>query len=216
VGVCVAKKTFDTFVENKFVVANEVIQGVKLSGVPGLQLNDAEMVLESTAHKMLNIPAEDIAVRYRDHKHEERLHSNVNAAQKLYLPDGPSRFEIQVRCQQSNQQCNLVQMELLAALRDRKTEFNTALRKVSGKETAFVAASGLPAITSLSGLGSLREEDAKGMLTASNAFLACFSVAAGIVLGMVAFFKLRKHQSFAREPMAADTEPLSGSVPDVE
>lgn len=37
-GVCVTKKTFDTFVENKFVVADEVIQRVKMAGVPGLQV----------------------------------------------------------------------------------------------------------------------------------------------------------------------------------
>jgi len=100
-----------------------------LAGVPGLQLNDAEVVLERATRKVLNVNPNDIAVRYGDHNHEERHTAPAAHAQKLFLTEAPSKFDIQVRCQQSNQQCNLVQMELLQALRDRKTEFNQVLRE---------------------------------------------------------------------------------------
>ena len=88
-------------------------------------------------------------MRCGDHNHEEQVTSPSDVALKLLLTDSPSKFDIQIQCQQSNQQCNLVQMELLAALRDRKTEFNEVLRRVSGKETAYVGAAGMPAVTSL-------------------------------------------------------------------
>merc|ERR1712093_845661 len=191
-GVCVTKKTFDDYVQDKFVVADEVIQTVKLSGLPGLQLNDAELILEHATRKVLNVNPQDIAVRYGDHNHEERLTSPSGAAQKLFLTEAPSKFDIQIRCQQSNQQCNLVQMELLSALRDRKTEFNTALRKMSGKETAYVAPSGMPAVTSLSENLSQFEDGANSASSATNLFLMLVAGMAMTTLGFVTFYKLTK------------------------
>jgi hypothetical protein len=222
-GVCVSKKTFDDFIQDKFIVSDQVVQPVKLAGVAGIQLNDAEMVLQEATTRTLNLEPASIAVRYADDTHQE-IHDQApsNHAQLLYLPESPSRFEIEVRCQQSNQQCNLVQMELLAALRDRKTQFNEVLRRVSGKETAYVAASGMPAVTSLSAdLGSSLQA-AERAASATNLF---FAVAAGVamtMLGFVAFIKLRRRQdsvcsepqaatSFSREALAADQEPLTGS-----
>jgi len=224
-GVCVTKENFDTFIENKYVVANEVVQHVKVAGVAGLQLNDAEMVLEQATKKALNIAPENIAVRYKDHHHEERHDSPAKHAQKLYLSDRPSRFVIQVRCQQSNRQCDLAQLELLAALNDRKNSFNEALRKAAGKETAYVAASGVPHVTSLTGLNGLHEE-MEGGFSAANGFLGVVAGVALVTLGLVTFFQLRKHRmipcttpaNFSR--MSADQqqqeEPLNSVVPDVE
>ena len=97
-GVCVTKKTFDTYVQDKFVVADEVIEPVKLSGVPGLQLNDAETLLEQAMKMVLNVVPDSIAVWYGDHNHEERLIAPRMHAQQLYLTEAPSKFEIQVRC----------------------------------------------------------------------------------------------------------------------
>jgi len=192
---------------NKFVIADEVIQPVKLSGVPGLQLNDAETILEQTTRKVLNVAPQNIAVRYNDHKHEERFDTPTLDAQKLYLSEAPAKFNIQVRCQESNQQCNLVQMELLAALRDRKTEFNTALRKYSGKDSAYIAASGMPAVTSLSQNLDKFEEDAT-QSSATNLFLMLVAGVAMTTLGFVTFHKLTKRsraELFSRE----DEEPLN-------
>merc|ERR1711881_752818 len=208
-GVCVTKKTFDDYVQDKFVVADEVIQTVKLSGVPGLQLNDAELILEHATKKVLNVNPQDIAVRYGDHNHEERLTTPTAVAQKLFLTEAPSKFEIQIRCQQSNQQCNLVQMELLSALRDRKTEFNAAVRKQAMKETAYVAASGMPAITSLSeNIGQL--EAGGDEVSTTNVFLMLVAGMAMATLGFVTFYKMTKRsapgsQDFSRRPLTAES-----------
>merc|ERR1712100_70010 len=156
---------------------------------------------------VLNVAPENIAVRYQDHNHEERVTTPTLDAQKLYLTEAPSKFEIQVRCQQSNQQCNLVQMELLQALRDRKTEFNTALRKYSGKETAYVSASGMPAVTSLSENFDQLEggEDAA---SATNVFLMLVAGMAMTTLGFVTFFKMSKRSSSGRMPVG-DSQDFS-------
>ena len=58
-------------VEDKFVVADKVIQLVKLPGVPGLHLNDAETVLAHAGKKVLSGSPENIAARYGDLNHEE-------------------------------------------------------------------------------------------------------------------------------------------------
>merc|ERR1711964_832858 len=135
-------------------------------------------------------------------------------AQQLYLSEAPSKFEIQVRCQQSNQQCNLVQMELLQAFRDRKTEFNEVLRKMAGKETAYVSASGMPAVTSLSeNLGQL--EAGEDNVSATNVFLMLAAGMAITTLGFVTFYKLTKRspisddadrQTFSRRPLNQENE----------
>merc|ERR1712096_211805 len=141
-----------------------------------------------------------IAVRYADHNHEERLTAPSIHTQKLFLTEAPTKFEIQVRCQQSNQQCNLVQMELLQALRDRKTEFNQVLRKMAGKDTAYVSASGMPAIASLSeNLGPL--EAGEDNVSATNVFLMLVAGMAMTTLGFVTFYKLTKRSS-GRMPIA--------------
>merc|ERR1711970_971887 len=159
---------------------------------------------------MGNIAPQNVAVKYRDHTHHDRPESQSAHVQKLYLPDGPAKFEINVRCQQSNQQCNLVQMELLAALRDRHTEFNVALRTMSGKETAYVSASGVPAITSLSGIGAL-EEDAVGGTSAVNAFLMLVAGVSMAILAFATYFKLSKRRNavVASEELQ-DRQPLAG------
>jgi len=205
-GVCVTKATFDTYVAGKFVIADEVIQPVKLSGVPGLQLNDAETILEQTTKKVLSVAPENVAVRYNDHKHEERVTTPTLDAQKLYLTEAPAKFNIQVRCQQSNQQCNLVQMELLAALRDRKTEFNTALRKFSGKDSAYLAASGMPAVTSLSqNLDQFEDGAGASASSATNLFLMLVAGMAMTTLGFVTFHKLTKR---SRQELSREDEQL--------
>merc|ERR1711964_76728 len=105
---------------------------------------------------------------------------------------------------------NLVQMELLQALRDRKTEFNEVLQKMAGKETAYVSASGMPAITSLSeNLGQLEAGDGEASVT--NVFLMLVAGMAMATLGFVVLYKVTKHsagrmpvgdsQSFSRRPL---------------
>merc|ERR1719199_1542899 len=118
---------------------SEVVQPVKLSGLPGLQLNDAEGVLDRTAKKMLNVPPQDVDVRYMDDNHHEDLEEQQGIQQKLFLQDQPSRFEISVSCAQGASHCNLIQMELLS----------------SGRDTAYVAANGIPAVISEAAGGNL-------------------------------------------------------------
>ena len=128
-------------------------------------------------------------------------------AQKLYLTEAPAKFDIQVRCQQSNQQCNLVQMELLAALRDRKTEFNTALRKFSGKDSAYLAASGMPAVTSLSqNLDQFEDGAGASASSATNLFLMLVAGMAMTTLGFVTFHKLTKR---SRQELSREDEAMS-------
>merc|ERR550514_1567127 len=134
---------------DKFSVESEVVQPVKMSGLVGLQVNDAESVLTETAQKMLNVPTADVRAYYKDDAHlkdEENMHTHP---QKMFLQDAPAKFEINVQCTSHGQGCSLVQMELLQALRDKKADFNTQFRKASGKDTAFVAAAGLPAVLTL-------------------------------------------------------------------
>jgi len=163
-------------------------------------------ILEQTTKKVLSVAPENVAVRYNDHKHEERVTTPTLDAQKLYLTEAPAKFDIQVRCQQSNQQCNLVQMELLAALRDRKTEFNTALRKFSGKDSAYLAASGMPAVTSLSqNLDQFEDGAGASASSATNLFLMLVAGMAMTTLGFVTFHKLTKR---SRQELSREDEQL--------
>merc|ERR1711881_454151 len=154
---------------------------------------------------VLNVNPQDIAVRYGDHNHEERLTTPSAVAQKLFLTEAPSKFDIQIR----SQQCNLVQMELLSALRDRKTEFNAAVRKQAMKETAYVAASGMPAITSLSeNIGQLEAEGDEVSMT--NVFLMLVAGMAMATLGFVTLYKMTKRSAsgssdFSRRPLTAES-----------
>merc|ERR1712224_647811 len=88
-GVCVTKSSFDTFMEEKFEVSSEVVEPVKVTGLNGLQVNDAEFVLTETAQKMLNVPAQDIRVHYRDDAHLEDQQSTSAHVQKFFLQDAP-------------------------------------------------------------------------------------------------------------------------------
>ena len=45
-GACVSQGEFDTFIARKYVINNEVVQTVKLADLQGIQVNDAEAVLQ--------------------------------------------------------------------------------------------------------------------------------------------------------------------------
>merc|ERR1712093_251995 len=97
--------------------------------------------------------------------------------------------------------------ELLSALRDRKTEFNAAVRKQAMKETAYVAASGMPAITSLSeNIGQL--EVGGDEVSTTNVFLMLVAGMAMATLGFVTFYKMTKRsasEDFSRRPLTAES-----------
>lgn len=76
----------------KYIIRNEVVQPVKIAGLQGLQVNDAEAVVADTAKKMLNVPAEDVSATYEDSNHAEMLDSPHEHVQKLFLPDMPPAF----------------------------------------------------------------------------------------------------------------------------
>merc|ERR1711988_762845 len=190
-GVCVEKGEFDAFIVGKYVIHNEVVQPVKVAGVEGLQVNDAEMVLADASKTMLNVSPEDVTVTYADDNHVESLTSPHEHAQKLFLPDDASRFHIKVACTQGSERCNLVQMELLSALRDKKSEFNRVFQKSAGKSTAFISAAGLPAVISLSET-PLTDIEHSSVAASGSAFLAGVAGILMVALGLVAFLKLRK------------------------
>merc|ERR1712093_905244 len=144
---------------------------------------------------MLNVPSDDVRATYQDDAHVEDQESSSPHAQKLFLQDSAARFHIEVQCAGLGQQCSLVQMELLSSLRDKKAEFNADFRKSSGKDTAFVAAAGLPAVLSLAqdvdGLEAAQPHKSKEQ-QAGSMFLALVAGVAMTTLGFVTFFKLRK------------------------
>jgi len=213
-GVCVTKDSFDTFMSDKFSVESEVVQPVKMSGLVGLQVNDAESVLTETAQKMLNVPTADVRAYYKDYAHLEDEENTNEHPQKMFLQDAPARFEINVQCTGRGQGCSLVQMELLQALRDKKTDFNSQFRKASGKETAYVAAAGLPAVLSLASdvdeLAAAQPGASTNAQTSMSPFLALVAGVAMTTLGFVTFLKLKKrqviHEDNARTPMQQEMQ----------
>lgn len=99
-------------------------------------------------------------------------------------------------CTQGHEQCNLVQMEFLSALRDKKNAFNEAFQKRAAKDTAYISAAGLPAVVSMSegAISDLEDSAASG---GANGLLACVAGVAMVALGLVAYFRLRKRTSIA-------------------
>jgi len=132
----------------------------------------------------------------------------------MFLQDAPARFEINVQCTGRGQGCSLVQMELLQALRDKKTDFNSQFRKASGKETAYVAAAGLPAVLSLASdvdeLAAAQPGASTNAQTSMSPFLALVAGVAMTTLGFVTFLKLKKrqviHEDNARTPMQQEMQ----------